>query len=321
MDISGIANLIGSGSAAASSLFGMFGGGNDEQSKITKKMLKMMTAGVDDGNGNNVYYDKKSNTWKTNLNPVNKQMAGASDLEGLMRMLVELPRERSERHNNYLGRSGDRSIADTLRSNIVSQMNNPMTPERLEGDLYSSQARGINDAYDKVRSDVASTGLRTHASGDSAITNLAQTLAKNLGDARVSARLGGIQGADDIQSGKMNNLLQQFGAENASANNIDDIPYNPFQLPTQMASLASTQKGQAPQLGYMALSGSKLKQTNMQDNIFDFGQNLGLLMNSFKKPQDPNGNSVTSGGGGSTGLGNSSYRIGNVGASGMFGHI
>lgn len=313
MDISGIADLVGSGSAAASSLFGMFGGGNSEQSKITKQMIKLMTAGIDDGNGNTVVYDKKSNAWRTVLNPTNKQMAGASDLEGLMRMLVELPRERSERHNNYLGRSGDRSIADTLRSKITSQMQNPMTPERLEGDIYSSQARGINDAYDKVRGDVASTGLRTHTSGDSAVTNLAQTLAKNLGDARVNARLGGMQGADEINSNKMNNLMQQYGAENASANNIDDVPYNPYQLPTQMASLASSQKGQAPQFGYTALGASKVKQDNMQNNIFDFGQNLGLLMNSFKKPPaNPlaqYGNSVTSGGAGWAGnfLGNTAY--------------
>lgn len=306
MDFGGIASLIGAGSSLASNLFGMFGGGGDEeQQDHSAEILKMMQAGIDDGNGNKVIYDPKTNTFKTILNPVNKQAAGASDMETLMRLLTEMPRERQERYENSMGRSGDRQLANTLRNRITNADANRMTPERLEGDLYSANSRGINEAYDKVAGDVATTGLRTHQSSDSAITNLAKTLAKSLGDARVDARLGSYTGADQINSGHVGELMNEYGAENASANNVDSIPFNPFTLNTQMAGLASSQKAGIPQAAYSAsLIGSKANDS-MQDNIFDFGQNLAQLLGSFKSPSVTTPLSM----GGSTGLGNTNYGI------------
>lgn len=278
-------SLISTGASVGSSLYDMFGkGGSSDQSAMSKQLLKLMTAGIDDGNGNTVIYDKKSNTFRTVLNPTNRASAKASDMEGLMRLTTELPRERQERYENSLGRSGDRQLANTLRNKMVTADANRMTPARLEGDMYTANAEGINDAFKKVGGNVAATGLRTHQSGDTAITNLAQTLAKNLGTARVQARLGAKQGADQINQSHIGELAGEYGAENASANNIDNTPYNPFTLNTQMAGLASSQKAQIPQLAYTALSAGKSGATSGADDIFDIGQNFGTLMNGFNKP-------------------------------------
>lgn len=312
MDISGIASLISSGSGIASNLSSMFGGGGaSDQSAMSKQLLKLMTAGIDDGNGNTVVYDKHTNTFKTVLNPSNQQAAKASDMETLQRLLTEMPRERQERYQNSLGRGQDRSLADTLRGQITSANKNRMTPQRLEGDLYSANSRGISDAYGKVRNDVATTGLRTHTSGDSAIKNLAKAMAGQMGDARTSAKLSGIQGADQVNQGHIGELMNEYGAENASANNIDNVPFNPFTLNTQMAQLAASQKSQVPYASAVGASIGSKANSDFSDNIFNGGQNLAILLNSFKKPLDLGGGGGTT----STGLGNKNY------VSGQMGHI
>lgn len=242
-DLSGLGDILSAGGGIVDSIFG--GGGADDANKISKKqlkfMMKMAQAGQTDALGNRLYYDPKTNSWTTELNPTSRATQVASDQEELNRLLFDLPRERTERASAAEGRRADSEIADTLRRRIIDR--NPMTADRLEGEIYDAKSRGIRETTDKLGSQLATQGLRTGVNPGRSLDELSRTLARELGNARSDSRLEALTGADDINARRGNTAIDQYGAMESRARNVSNTPFNPASLSAGLTAIGAGKQG------------------------------------------------------------------------------
>lgn len=266
------------------SIADIFGGNaaEDDAAKQQKKLLKfykqMGTAGQVDARGNQVVYDKTTNTWKVIPTEGTKQLLGATDAEQLQQLLHDLPAQRAENDSIRTDRGGDRAIADTLARRIIDR--NPMTADQLEGLLFSTSSKAAKDQYDLERGDIARQALRSSQSDNSASMVLGQKEAETMANLAAQAKLDALTKTDSINQGRTNNSINAFQSMAASGRNTGNVPFNPSTITNGLDAMLGTDKSQALSSGYgMSNAVTGLNNANADGNNYGIlGNNIGNLL-------------------------------------------
>lgn len=319
-DILGAVGPIASGIGSIADLFG--GSSNaDDMAKMQKKLLKfekqMGTAGQVDARGNQVVYDKATNTWRVIPTDQTKQLLGASDAEQLQQFQHDLPNQRAENDAIRTDRGGDRSIADTLARRIIDP--NPMTPDMLESLLFTTGSRAAKQQYDLERGDISRQALRSSQSAESPMMVLGQKEADTMGNIAAQSKLDALLKSDAINQGRTNNNINAFQTMAASGRNTGNVPFNPSTLGTGLDAMLSGDKGQAINSGYGQSNAIAGYGNAINSNPYQYetlGTNIGSLLSGIGSLMPKNTSSAAS-----TGLGNSAYGIGTQNSqTGLLGH-
>lgn len=250
-DMMALGSLLSAGGGILDSILG--GSEEDKAAKMAKDQFKflkkMATAGLDLGNGNMMIFDGKN--WKVVLNPTSRATQTGYDEEMLRQATRDMPAQRQERYADArIRNTQERPIYSTLLDRIVDR--SPMTPGRLEADLYGASAEGITSAYDKIINDIATTALRTDQSGTGIASELARQHAKDLGSARRDARLQALTGSEDINAARTSNAINNAMAVGQKVAAKDTVPLTAPQTSAILANFGNSARGQAPQFSYAA---------------------------------------------------------------------
>lgn len=281
-DIIGAIGPIASGIGSIADLFN--GGSSKDTLDLQKRLLKfeknMGTAGQMDARGNQVVYDKATNTWKVIPSATTKQLLGASDAEQLQQLTHDLPNQRAEQDAIRTDRGGDRSIADTLSRRIIDR--NPMTPDQLEALLFSTSSRAAKQQYDLERNDIATKALRTSQSDTSPQMVLGRQEAETMANLAAQAKLDALTKSDTINSNRGNTAINQYTTMANMGRNTGNVPFNPSNLGTGLDALLSGDKSQAINSGYgqsNAING--IAQAGQQPYYQTIGGNIGDLLSGI----------------------------------------
>lgn len=217
----------------------------NQQQALAEKINKQGLAAQVDGNGNITYYDPNSNTWRTILSEVAQKIQDASNLEQLNQYSIDAPLAREQMLTNSRRQALEGGVADTLRRQVEMNLSGKTgyNPTDLAGSLAYNRQRAVNAGFEPVASAITTQSLRSGSNSGIALGNLAKARAKAMEGALGNPTIEGIQMADSINSGKLNNLTSNY---NTYANRAMGNPasFNPTNIGAQASSgLAAARQG------------------------------------------------------------------------------
>lgn len=258
-----IGGLISGGGAIAD----LLGGSSDadKQLKLAKKQYKLMKklalAGQNSGRGLRVYWNPDAGPtgegeWVTEYSGQAQLEQDASFQNLLNRLMQDEPRQLGARQDNWRQRQEMRPIIDQLIGRLGRTTD--ISPGALESDLNTVSSGAINDVYDKARGAMARQAMRTPGANVQTTAGPGKFIsanAKDLASARAENRLKALTGAEDINSGRRGNLINQINSLSGNAFNYDDVPFQPSQLQNIGLNIGANKPGQASNLLAYGLQG------------------------------------------------------------------
>lgn len=208
----------------------------DRQIEISKyiEALAKEVAGrkgdVSDIYGNRAYYDDATGTYKTELGGVQRKIQDASDVEELMRQVLDnaIRRRGLNDFEAMRQRSGIEANTALERIGAFRRGIGNVDPGRVGSQLRADRTRAINAGYDDAARAATTLGLRTGSSAvTDALANLGRARSRSLATDMGSPELEGLKFAEDINTsreGRMFDIYNMFGNE---ARNFYDNPFNP----------------------------------------------------------------------------------------------
>lgn len=230
--IAGLGSLLQGGGAIAD----LFNGGATDVAKqqlqsqqfIQMALLKLAQSGQTDARGNTVTYDPKKKMWTTALSPVSQHLLDASDAEEMARTQHDQPLAREENTRAAASRGEQDQLSNEMLNEIRHY--NPVTPDRLSSDMYTSAATGLKEGYGQVANDVSTQAIRGGSGGQQLLDQLARSYARDLGTAKVNSRLQAITGSTDVNNSRVGSMVDRFRNMRSGADNSSNVPFNPSSI-------------------------------------------------------------------------------------------
>jgi hypothetical protein len=216
------------------------------QNAIANRIDRRSVATQDDGMGNSLVYDEATNTWRTNLDPRQRQLNEAGREEALMRLLIDQAVRRREMQANERRRSVEGRVADAA---LARYENTPeVSQAALRGTLAQTAGRGVNQAFDSVQADMGRQALRSGSGMSQIVAELARKRGEATRDAMLEAELKSY-GADDINAKRRGTNLNEYTTLASRASNFDDTPLATDNSQQAMLQAITNRVGGATQAG------------------------------------------------------------------------
>lgn len=184
--------------------------------------------GTTDQYGNRMYWDD-ARGWVTDLQGDSKQIAEAQLDEQLRSLLVDAPQRRRQEAVNERARGDERATSDALLDEFRRVQRSD--PEAMRAMLYDRARMGIDEGYNDVTREAATTALRSGNSNIGAIlASVGKSKASDLRKASLDAAIQAEDRADqrfNTQRSGVGNLYQAF-ADRASR--LPSTAYQPMSV-------------------------------------------------------------------------------------------
>lgn len=182
-----------------------------EQLEMAREMQKLGLATQIDANGNMTYYDEATNTWRSVLSPTQQRIQDLTDQENIARLEIDAPVSRAEKLTQAIARQRMGGSADMARLENVDAMRHKVDANAIGNVLAYDRQRAVSEGFDKTRSDLATTALRSGASGFGSLAGaLAKQKSQQLALTRGSPLIEGIEKAANINNANTQNTNRNY---------------------------------------------------------------------------------------------------------------
>jgi hypothetical protein len=234
----------------------------------------MAQAGQINARGDKLTYDRKNRMWVVTPSPRTQQMIQAADAAQLAQTEHDIPLARQEALREMVARGTASQAADAALTRY--QDYNPMTPERLQDDLYTQAARGLKEGYGQTASDVSTQALRAGTGGGQLLDQLSRSYARDLDSARVDARVKALTTASDLNTANRGALLSDTAKLRSLASGIPSAAVSPDTLSANLSSILNSQRGGAIQGVYGLGQDQNQAYSNLIGQNENYYQDLGM---------------------------------------------
>lgn len=255
---------------------------DDAQIALAERMIEIGLATQIDAQGNITSYDQATNTWKVVPTEVTSQLINASNDEILRQFNYDAPMARGEAMRNSARRAREGDVADGMLADTKSALQG--VGQRKAGDiagmLRSSREQAVNQGFDEVGASVATQALRSGANGAGAAAQLAKARAQAIAQTMGTPELEGIQLADDLNTTKIGNKLNNYSAVAGRAAQADGFSAPGSVAPALNQTLQSLRSGANGALGQAGNGLANAGQANGVPTVPNSAGLVGALNNA-----------------------------------------
>lgn len=227
-----------------------------QQTALGNRQLDLATlqnkqgmAGTVDANGNHMYYDDATNTWKTDLGTDGKRQLYATNHETMEQLGPDAAASRQERTAAADRRYREGSVADTTLSQYARDQANggKYSPSSIESALRLSRTGAVNAGYDQVSSNASLAAARAGgaAGNGAALSAMAKARAQTLAETMGTPYVEGIQTAEGLNNAASGQKLSEYNTLAGRASNVDGAPTATDTVSPAIAAAIASQKSGA----------------------------------------------------------------------------
>jgi hypothetical protein len=209
----------------------------NSKAEARQNMLQqMMNEGyTDPTNGTTTKY-VPGQGWVTTYNQQAGALVKGSQREQLLQIVRDAAQARSGRDANAARRTKEGANADATLAELNS--GDPYNTDRIVADLTAARRRGVNEGFDNSTKQVLTSNTRTGTASDHFLLEAAKERAKALTDANAGAYSEGLGLSEDLRGARTSRLGNQYNTMATRASNVDNIAFQPTDLPGQGQNLA-----------------------------------------------------------------------------------
>jgi hypothetical protein len=214
-----------------------------EQQRLARQQYELATAGTTNARGDRTRYVPGVG-WVEELSDESQVAQGLSDTETRRRLAEDMPRSRYGREMNWQDRLQEREAADTQLRQFQEVQGR--SPAAIEAAMLEQNMAAAQDPIDATRQQVQMNALRGNSGASDILAALSERGAQGTRSAIAQARADAPTAALEENTGRRNNALNQYNTLATRASNIDDVAFNPQNLPDALASRGQAQANNAP---------------------------------------------------------------------------
>jgi hypothetical protein len=214
-----------------------------EQQRLARQQYELATSGTTNARGDRTRYVPGVG-WVEELSDESQVMQGLSDTETRRRLAEDMPRSRFGREMNFDTRLQEREAADTKLRQFQEVQGR--SPAAIEAAMLEQNMANAQDPIDATRQQVQMNALRGNSGASDILAALSERGAQGTRSAIAQARADAPTAALEENAGRQNNTLNQYNTLATRASNIDDVAFQPENLPNELASRGQIQANNAP---------------------------------------------------------------------------
>lgn len=282
----------------------------NRQNALANRMLEQQESGSTDIRGNRTQYIPGVG-WVATPSDMTRRLTGASDQEELNRLTVDAALRRRGMQANEQRRGEEGGYADEVMNEL--QQPDQYDEGRIFNVLRQRNREGLARGFDDESRSAGRQALRSRSSNAGSIfAALADRRGEAYRKADAGAKADALGMSEGLKSSRDSRLGNKYNLFASRASNVDDTPFAPNQLGSQLAGVLAARGNTAPQAYGAAINaaGATPQRQGVKPNYtnsFALG-GLGDLLGALNEGKE---------GGGASG-GNYNARIKNLFDSGAF---
>lgn len=182
------------------------------QQQLNAEAMRRAIAGVTDANGNRMFYDPATNTWRSELSPRGQNIQNSIDNATVTRNTTEFNRQMRSNEGAERRALSAETAAQPLLETIKRRI--PADHRALEGNLQEASTLANREAYRPVIDSTLRQFARAGTAAGPVLSNIASSAATNLRRSMLDNVIRARSATADINNSERGGLVRDFAALN-----------------------------------------------------------------------------------------------------------